>query len=233
MEKNKLKCQVVILPTAEKASPSNLYLRNNKELQYGFKKETLTSKQPQHLYFVSEREIKEDDWVLCDERMHILSDPEYWIGKVKKIKNNWIFVEEGQGENPEWTKKIEASTDPSLGLPLIPQSFIKKYVKKQGNIKKVMIEAENKTFFFSNCFSSDSIIASEGLIDTSIETTTIKTRPDNTCIVSKVKDTYMREEVIELLNRYGAYCIDNVINSGFVKGVKRTNSPEEWLNDNF
>lgn len=82
------------------------------------------SKYTQHLYLVSDREIKKDNWI-WDKR-------DNWFGQADKpmhpdyIKENY--------------RRVEATTDKSLNLPLIPHSFIQEYVDKQGKIDKVAIQ---------------------------------------------------------------------------------------------
>ena len=99
---------------------------------------------PQHLYIVSDAEIKEGDWV-------------YYIkdNKVGKISNYIVR---------DWIKKIEATTDTSLNfsdkgstllnhsrygingkegicdIPQIPTSFLEAYVKAEGKITEVQVE---------------------------------------------------------------------------------------------
>ncbi len=94
----------------------------------------------QHLYLVSDREIKEGDW--------------YYDPINELVDNNYNL-------NSNGNKKIEATTDTSLKvardeftpslrhpsmdyktLPQIPQSFIEAYVKAEGDIKEVNIEME-------------------------------------------------------------------------------------------
>lgn len=77
--------------------------------------------QSQHLYFTSNEEIKEGDWYIDDAsfvRRPITSDLTYW-----SVRKEY--------------KKIVASTDSSLRLPCIEDSFIKEYVKNNGSIKEV------------------------------------------------------------------------------------------------
>jgi hypothetical protein len=89
----------------------------------------------QHLYFTSEEEIKERDWIVYDHHIE-------QAGRVESQTAYYGF------------KKIIASTDPKLytseiveedmhmhkkSIPQIPQSFIKEYVKQSG-IDKVVIE---------------------------------------------------------------------------------------------
>jgi hypothetical protein len=83
---------------------------------------------PQHIYFISNRKIKEGDHI------HFNVGCAAGIRQVDK-----------EDCNDDCCFKIEATTDPSLNLPLIPQSFIEKYVEKQGKIDEVMIDI-NETF---------------------------------------------------------------------------------------
>lgn len=70
-----------------------------------------------HLYFTSSEEIKEGDWYYSS------------------ILNQVLLKGTSKDKHP----KIVASTDPSLGLPSIPQSFIKQYVAGNGKIDKVRL----------------------------------------------------------------------------------------------
>lgn len=79
----------------------------------------------QHLYLVSDELIKEDDYRYC-------SDETY--GGV------WKFTK-GQAGLCSKCKKIETTTDKSLGLPSIPEEWIRDvYIPAQGNIDKVRIQ---------------------------------------------------------------------------------------------
>ena len=121
----KLKCKVRMLPT-EKAYKGGIlkdpdsageYLRicNNSKYPYFQLK-------PQHLYFTSDREIKEGDWMYSP-------------------KDNTVYCASNMGILAG-DFKIEATTNSSMNIPPIPTSFIKKYVESQG-IKEVMIEMTN------------------------------------------------------------------------------------------
>lgn len=82
---------------------------------------------PQHLYLVSNEKIGLGDWIV---------DIEYkWVGTAKKRHL----------DNPdvnEVYKKIVATTDKSLPLPPIPNSFIERWVRWQGDIAKVIVQTE-------------------------------------------------------------------------------------------
>lgn len=88
--------------------------------------------------------------------------------------------------------KIEASTDSSLGLLQIPQSFIEAYVKADGKIEEVNIEMEK--YKSSNSGNTADIIENGHHGDLY----RIKTREDNTVIIYQSK-TYTIEEVINLI----------------------------------
>lgn len=113
---------------------------------------------PQHLYLVSDKEIKKGDY--------------YWnsiTGKGYKNADN--------GTYDKIFKKIEYTTDPSLGLPLIPQSFVEEYVQKQGKIEYVYIDMSQ--------FGTPWLKGNNHEI-----------------IILPTKDSYDRDEVFDVLNAY-------------------------------
>lgn len=75
--------------------------------------------QPQHLYLTSSREFSYDNWS---------------YSKIHAQVTRW-----GKHKPPHDSVRIEATTDKSLGLPLIPQSFVKQWVSMQGKIGKVRV----------------------------------------------------------------------------------------------
>lgn len=144
-----------------------------------------------HLYFLSDEEIKEGDW---------------YISAMKSI----ISQHNGTEKLPDGWKKIIATTDKSLvdtihnpaeefkhiwELPQPSQSFIEKYVEEynKGNvITEVMVEYDYRV--------------KSGTIDehkkglAGYEYFELKVNPkDNTITIRKIKDSWNREEVIELM----------------------------------
>lgn len=190
MENTKLKCKVVMLPT-EKESAIVKFTEEaptifiNKLVYEPTLAKRYKDEQNQHLYFVSDREIKEDDWMLQAGKYPV------------KVKAPYIIM--------DYDKKIEATTDPDLRIfgepvingiatfkgliPQIPTSFIEKYVEKQGKIDEVYI---NTKLTGQVRYEWNDELQREEEIEESI----IETRPDNTVIVSKVKDSWNREEVV-------------------------------------
>ena len=88
-----------------------------------------SSFKPQHLYFISDAEIKEGDWLYGSNENRIVKAEKTaeWLNQVM------------DKQNPTWFK-IEATTDALLHLPLIREQFIWRYVESQGAIKEVYVE---------------------------------------------------------------------------------------------
>ena len=183
----KLKCRVIMLLTENE---SNLFIKTNSVLPLEFNIHLpLTGIKYkgwkyQHLYFISDREIKEGDWFIFQNleiRKCIDVD-----GKFINCRSN-SSTKDFTSVHSDFCSKIEASTDPSLNLPLIPQSFIEEYVAKQGKIDEAMIEMTGRDHPDYPFFKVP------------------KTCKDNTVIISPVKDSFTRGEVLDLLIR----CDDN------------------------
>lgn len=77
-----------------------------------------------HLYMTSEQEIKKGDWIYN------------WLNNdlTTAVSFPWIQL------HLKHLKKVIATTDKSLSLPLIPSSFIEEYVTKQGEIDKAKLQ---------------------------------------------------------------------------------------------
>ncbi len=185
------KVQVVMLPISKPTTGQhiNLCSRPNVGLGYvyfDYKKDairlTKDSKEvmsyikdccsPQHLYFTSNEEIKEGDWCIGEG----VALPFKAIPTIRY--HQW--------------KKIVASTDPSLGLPSIPESFIQQYVAVNGKINSVMLEMENKA----------------NSVDIDFEKIyTLKLTDNNECIViNKTKGTF--EEGLKQLGGFEEDTLD-------------------------
>ncbi len=95
----------------------------------------------QHVYLVSDRDIERTDNYWCP-----------YFGHIYGCDIRGPFEK-------KTSKKIEACTDPSLGLPPIPQSFIEEWVKKHGKIKEVYIQATSAGYpTINNEFNGEVII---------------------------------------------------------------------------
>jgi hypothetical protein len=89
--------------------------------RYGIQKLTndQVSSKMQHMYLLSDEEIIEGDWYVN------LDDG--------AVKNNLIKL----ANNAPSCKKIVATTDNKLNLPIIGEEFIKEYIEAKGKIEKV------------------------------------------------------------------------------------------------
>ena len=205
------KSMVDMLPTNEKAN--NKYFSN--ELLLCVNKETKNVLKfgnnspfdilggyfkPQHLYFLSDEEIKEGDWYIFN-----------WAGEkdIQKFsKEQYNDRENHKHLYNNACKKIIATTDKSLVekvlakrdeigdlykqfyLPQPSQSFLEKFVEEynKGNqIKEVMVEYEGML--------DDNNVLAWG-------SNKLKVNPkDNTITIRKMKDSWNRDEVVELMER--------------------------------
>jgi len=211
--------QVVMLPTNEKANVGSIVTRPSDDRMAIVNVLTKDDPQPcihQHLYILSDEEIKEGDW--C-----------YGM--------DGIFQYKGKVNIPdiELPKKIIATTDLSLDfgdyietgqkrtwrvLPQPSQSFIEHFVEEynKGNvITEVMVEYE--LYKLSNSGNTAAILENGHHGDLY----RLKVNPkDNTITIKKVKDSWSREGVINL--------IINAINYGI---DSNGNLSDKWIEENL
>ena len=161
---------------------------------------------PQHLYILSDDEIKEGDWFIAENR------PQQCIDILDKM----IHFRDKRGFRIvpyKGSRKIIATTDSSIRslisydssvedseqykyLPSIPQSFIDKYVSEynKGNtIEEVRVEYEDE-------LTPNRQLSSKNRIP--------KINPDNTINIKSIKDSWTRDEVKHILFLYYDYCMD-------------------------
>lgn len=168
---------------------------------------------PQHLYFLSGDEIQEGDWYISLNADYI-DYPKLYSKTSGKLYDN--------------CKKIIATTDESLNylegsnntkLWLIPKpsdSFIKKYIEEYNagrQITKVLVEyckIEYQKEFNSMGLTTD---------------VQLKVDSDNTVTITKLKDSYSREEVEKL-------CID-ALWSGFTRDSLSKSEARNWIKENL
>ena len=215
------KTKVVMLPTNEKAAmfinkktPAIMQIGDNK-----VKNEFWAG---QHLYFLSDEEIKEGDWYIHNQ-----------------IK--WLRVQQCVGTNlPMDSKKIIATTDKSLKnygkgvdkimntfndtfadyLPQPSQLFIEKFVEEynKGNqITEVLVEYERDELV------DDYVIEMYNLITYD----TLKINPkNNTITIRKAKDSWSREEVKQLFDKM--YALTDFVDINVIKV-----DFDKWIEENL
>jgi len=195
-----------MLPTNEKAKPGNIVKSKFNDIHTLTKndgKEYTKTTIPQHLYILSDDEIKEDDWIY-----HKLDDKPIQVGEIEL--ETLITCSNSNQYN---YKKIIATTDESISivkdsirisqgrfdnvyriekriLPQPSQSFIKKYIEEynKGNvITDVMVEYEIDEI--NELSSGDNISETWLKVDSK----------DNTITIKKVKDSWNKTEIIDLI----------------------------------
>jgi hypothetical protein len=188
----KKSAQVVMLPTNERAT---MALSGNK---LSLKTKAL-QEESQHLYILSDEEIKEGDWFVGFADGSIKPFVKQADESTVEI-NNWQLNKKGHSSN----KKIIATTNKSIILPerfpsftYLPQpsqSFIEHFVDEynKGNvITEVMVEYESIGAYANPKYDSDY---------------QLKINSDNTINIINSKDSWSREEVIKLLNSFEKLC---------------------------
>lgn len=189
---------------------------NHKQLVYsngyktGFGSKSTFTKDiiPQHLYIISDDEKKEGDWTLCLDEID---------SKVMNWNINQCIFKHSKGGNCTQCKKIIATTNNSLEvknelwsayqgkyeadkLPQPSQQFIEKYIESYNKgevITDVLVEYED----YEECWKF--IGYNEDGSSKHPVTNRLKINPkDNTITIKKLKDSWNREEVIELIKEW-------------------------------
>jgi hypothetical protein len=208
-KKHYQECDVVMLPTDKESKLCFVINTENSTLTL-FEDPMEKGKRffPQHLYILSNEDLKEGDWFID---LHNLDKPKFCDNQQLANKLNL---------KKEQVKKIISTTNkeltiigrnisyPILGqtityLPQIPQQFIDYFVSEynKGNvISKVLVEVEEYDKGYSNkgtssIPSSFSYWQGMGL--------KIKLNQNNEVnILTKQKQVFSREEVIALITKY-------------------------------
>lgn len=213
------------------------------------------NKKSYHLYIISDDDINEGDWFTLNEehsqgrirKCWEIRNGNYYIDDPNDIKRGWGFVK------PDECKKIIATTDKSLRLnsvkvsassdftleqisenmpclPQIPQSFIDHYIEQYNNgnvVDKVLVEytqiyQNDMGVITINHTNSKTQSHWENVIDN-----TPKINSDNTINILTQKDSWNRDEVIELIKQY----IEDVNNPIWFK--KNYGSFDKWISKNL
>lgn len=192
------KAQVVMLPhnnintTITKYLPNTLSLNNDR----------LAPHTNQHLYIISDDEIKNSDWVLFSyyrENGMLFKFIEKNEWGSSKLYNPITKKEEWYGNMFEY-RKIIATTDISLNLAKTSQEFVEKYIEEynKGNvIKDVLVEYENFTNIDCKMHIDNSATETINVIQD------LKVNPkDNTITIKELKESWTREEVFSLITTF-------------------------------
>lgn len=209
----------VVMLTTEKAS---LIIKDfNNKLIHNYNNTQFLREQYQfqHLYIISDDEIKNGDWYINGEFINQAKSnipyTKYIKGKIVATTDTSLFFDRPYRTNYGGSK--------ATMLPQIPESFLQAYIKSY-NEGKPITEVDLEMRF-------------DGMIDNfttglAIESYVIKTRPDNTVIVNQSK-IYTREEVKQL-------CFQAFINHKCIDGKIKPNEAMEltipfnkWIEENL
>lgn len=223
------RCEVVKLPTNEKATlKSDLAINENNLLFQPSKLEGtwFFLNKFQHLYILSDDKIEEGDWVYENNL-----NQETKIYQIIKREGKLLFfrfrsVPIWLENNNHGCKKIIATTDTSLSsiihsnypsgnttgvrtlieVPQIPQSFIDHYIQQynKGNIiTEVMVEYVDNWYIYipSGKYHDDEPVKMKGNLGEGDYY--LKVNPNNTINIKSLKDSWTREELVQILSEFG------------------------------
>lgn len=246
------RAQVIMLPTNTKTYIGK-FLEDEPYLAlYNWYLKSLNipnQRQGQHLYIISDDEIKEKHLLNTNDYYYIKNHyNEWYIGKFNGISFDFINNNGNFDSNLFVCKKIIATTDSSLkiqdittkhigrkvisveGTSLLPQpsqQFITKYIEEynKGNIiTDVLVEYEvvpNPVYNGSNYFDAHNINI----------VTKLKINPkDNTITIKKIKDNYSKIEVIELLTKSMKECEEYQLFNHWSGEYRNLN---KWIEENL
>lgn len=218
------KCKVVMLPTQNE---SQLYIHKDDTLNYYNVPQSKASHLGgQHLYILSDEEIKEEDSFL-GLKMAEISENNEWIIVTPQNRNQYkgsgvfgivrkIIATTNKHISKEVILKNERGSIEQL-FPQPSQSFFEVFVREynKGNvITEVLVEYNDTTDNEYPAYSSP---------------IWLRVNPkDNTITIKKIKDSWNREEVIDLLNRLNTQI--DMTSSGLALGC---NSFNKWIEENL
>lgn len=209
--------QVVMLPTNEKANKGDI-IGNNKGFTITDMSLSLTElcwiqAKVYKLYFLSDEEIKDGDWVYRDtgtifQMTKELSEYYESISNTDVHKKYKIIATADKLMLDEQSTFIYGYKAP---LPQPSQSFIEHFVEEynKGNvITEVEVEYEvdwdSKLTNMEFGFIENNMYTEQEIRDSWY--TKLKINPDNTINILPKKDSWSREEVIEFARRYAKRC---------------------------
>jgi len=149
---------------------------------------------PQHLYLVSDEEIKEGDWFI-NEIAQLIQNKDLGDYEINSIDCKKVIATTDVlfGLNKHYNEEGKLDTIFGKQFPQIHKSFVKAYVEANGVIDEVMVEYE----------FGGSIKLRQGGESHMYK---LKLRDDNTVIIHKVKkEMYSEEEVRKLIKSFVDY----------------------------
>jgi len=238
------KAKVIILPTK---NTSNIGFIGDNGLCFGNNLEYTSYCKPQNLYIISDDEIKESNYI----KFHVKPINKKWIHQVTKqdlidypnINNEGYKVLASTDSSLKIESEIDAYYRNGVGgansLPQPSKQFIEEYIEKynKGNvISDVLVEYTciskciicGKTEYIWGC--QDNKMPNEPKCETDFFTN-LKVNSDNTITIKSIKDSWDREEVIELLNNFNED-VPSILKTSSDK-ILSTPTMNKWIEQNL
>ena len=217
-----LKRNVVMLPTNQRANLA--FNQINSRLLYD-NDSTIDRVLPhctyQHLYILSDEEIKEGDWVIPNDKNYANRPWKY--SPAPCPMPYW-----GCADN---CKKIIATTDKSPGLPSPSPEFVQAYIKSYnaGNpITEVMVEYEDDIRYEQNYNKAGFAIGVPHNKNYGIK---LKANKDNCIIITRVKDNWNKEELDVILNDFASAALTAALHGTLPSDAKHFT--KQWTEQNL
>ncbi len=211
------KIKVVMLTTNQKATFGNLILTPTYPQKLLIFEHQRCTENSQHLYFISDEEIKEGDWFISQCVNKAFNNKPLQFLKIEEKLIDCIVVFDGKIEYTTTKKlfnnckKIIATTSELRTIHRYDmisqpsQSFIEVFVKEynKGNaIDEVMVEYDEHGVTCNNCYKVNGGINSPDCCGEYYIKDVIKINPkNNTITIKRMKDSWSREEVLDLVTR--------------------------------
>lgn len=172
----------------------------------------------QHIYIVSEEEIKVGD---------IIYDKVDFA--IYELNNSSVVLSINESNS---YNKVIASTDKELGLPLIHESFFSPFIKAYNEGNQITeIDLEINEFIF-NPETEDEYKVTDKIYVEDCETHyKIITRKDGTVIIHQSK-TYTKSEVEKIINNFADY-VDNLYRAHTSDNMLAWDNKDQWIKDNL
>lgn len=170
---------------------------------------------PQHLYFLSNEEIK-DERVLYDNLEKQIIDYRDQPASPKSILGRRYM---------DYCKKIIATTNQELDLPQPPKEFLQTFIKdynENNPIIKVLVEMEKIHVGWEPdyTFEDEEIEGSKKTYQYFL-----KVNSSNEITIKKIKDSYTREETIKLIKKFSNHFCP--MNNHFEE------DEDDWIEENL
>jgi hypothetical protein len=189
----KKKCEVRMVTTMD-----NTIIKLNLSNELLLNHYTASACPNQHLYFLSNDIILEDDWCLWNNFPRKVTNLDGSIGFLSQEKTTFLFLE----HNDKNVKKIIASTDKTMSLGEPSPQFIQKYAEeynKRNVIKEVNIEFY---FYVTNEDWSKNPVQLSGYYTPKID-------KNNFITTTKIKDNWDKKELIDIIKSFADQFVAN------------------------